>query len=298
MFMGNQEQSANPIRGWRSPPLHSNRMALCGSRADTKVSLPRPQCHASLPRPQCHVVPAEEDRSRRRRCCCWAQVVVRLVRWPVGPRPGCAASSSELARTKAHSQLRPGRRSSSQASLSSDSSLPSDSSLAPLQRLRGQRLAQRTRPGATAGTDHCRRCRKIARSGSPPPEPGPRSQGHPKANSHRGSSTESELRCRWLLLERSDVAADHSRAAHSTQRQCGRRPRALPRSPRAKARPPPQSPGRSWPPRRPPRPSRAQAQPRSRTPGSHLPAGASELRRRSLWLERATVAACLSRAGY
>jgi hypothetical protein len=96
--------------------------------------------------------------------------MTRLVHWPVGLPPGCASSWSELVRTKAHSQLRPGGRSSSLASLSL-ASLSSDSSLAPVQR-QPQRPAQGTRPRATAGRNRRHRCRKTIRSGLRALEPG------------------------------------------------------------------------------------------------------------------------------
>jgi hypothetical protein len=128
-----------------------------------------------------------EGRSRRRRR--WEEVLARLVRWPVGVGRGCASSSSALARTKAHSQLRRGWRSSSQASLpsSSQTSLPSNSSLAPLQRL-PEWLAQRTRPQVPAGKKRRHRRRITIRPGLPAPRPGTplsmrsaRAQGQPQS---------------------------------------------------------------------------------------------------------------------
>ena len=113
---------------------------------------------------------------------------MRLVRWPVALGPGCASSSSELAPMKAHSQLRPGWRSSSQASLpSSQASLSSDSSLAPLQRP-PEWLAQRTRPQVPAGKKRRHRRRITIRPGLPAPRPGTplstrsaRAQGQPQS---------------------------------------------------------------------------------------------------------------------
>ena len=66
--------------------------------------------------------------------------------------------------------------------------LSSECSLGPRRRL-AERLGQRTRPGAAAGTNHRRRCRRIASPRSPAEEPGSRSQGSPRAKADREDST-------------------------------------------------------------------------------------------------------------